>query len=260
MKSLHFVIFFTMMGQLMLAQDQQSGLLQNSVRKGVIYKKERTWDIAVHTNGFLVGYNKGKLHNFRRTSYTHIDFGLIEHPREAKVYANYSNAPQQSRLYSSYTYGKQYSLWNLRITRGNIHYLSEKTRKKGLAIGYSTEAGFICGLAKPYYLRITRNLDGRIVSEDVKYSNKTKEEFLDVSRIEGASSFWKGITEISLKPGISAKAAVRLDPGAFERYARSLEIGIMADLYLLPVDILVTQKKELYFVNFFAKIQFGKRT
>ena len=74
-----------------------------------------------------------------------------------------------------------------------------------------------------------------------------------------SSSFWKGINETVLRPGFGIKMSLRLDPGAFEKYALSLELGFLIDGYLQPVQILVTEKKEHYFINFFAKLQFGKR-
>ncbi|MFZ1380886.1 MAG: hypothetical protein WAS56_14535 [Saprospiraceae bacterium] len=238
------------------AQELNSGLLQNSVRKGVIYKNEKSWDFAIQTNGFHFGYTLGKIKTYYKTSYTHFDFGLVEHSRESKVSTPFS---QQSKLLSSYTYGKQYSLWNLRASKGGIRYLSEKTRKKGLAVGYSYEAGMILGLLKPYYLLVTRNVDGRFITDQIKYSNETKEDFLDEYKIEGASSFRKGLSEIKIRPGANFKLALRLDPGAFEKYAKSLELGVLVDMYATPIQILVTEKKEYFFINFFAKIQLGKR-
>lgn len=85
----------------------------------------------------------------------------------------------------------------------------------------------ILGLLKPYYLLVTRNVDGRFITDQIKYSNETKEDFLDEYKIEGASSFRKGLSEIKIRPGANFKLALRLDPGAFEKYAKSLELGVL---------------------------------
>ena len=241
---------------LILGQKNNNGVTQESVRKGVIYKNEKCWDFSLHTNGYNIGYHSGKILTYYKTKYIHIDFGLVEHPRESKVSSLFI---QNSSFFSNYTYGKQYSLWNLRASRGIIRYLSEKSRSKGLAVGYNFEGGLICGFLKPYYLRVLRSIDGKIVNEEIKYSEKNRQDFLDVNKIESSSSFWKGINETVLRPGFGIKMSLRLDPGAFEKYARSLELGFLIDGYLQPVQILVTEKKEHYFINFFAKLQFGKR-
>ncbi|MBK7224970.1 MAG: hypothetical protein IPH96_05910 [Saprospiraceae bacterium] len=79
-----------------------------------------------------------------------------------------------------------------------IRYLREN-KKKGLAVGYSYEAGMILGLLKPYYLLVTRNVDGRFITDQIKYSNETKEDFPDEYKIEGASSFRKGLSKSKIK-------------------------------------------------------------
>ncbi|MBK7340639.1 MAG: hypothetical protein IPI99_08945 [Saprospiraceae bacterium] len=82
---------------------------------------------------------------------------------------------------------------------------------------------------------------------------------MDPDHILGKGSFFKGITELSIIPGAYGQLGLRIDPGAYEKYVRSLEIGIQSDLYIKKVPILVTEKNKSFFLNFYLSLQLGKR-
>ncbi|MDQ3141476.1 MAG: hypothetical protein M3Q56_04430 [Bacteroidota bacterium] len=240
----------------LLLEAQERTVMPETVRKGLIYKKEKSIDLVIHTNGFYVGYNLGKIKSYYKTHFLHFDLGLLEHPRESKSSSSFSNGPQS---FTAYTYGKQNSLWNMRIGRGLTRYFSEKARQKGLAIGMIVEGGITLGLLKPYYLKYLSNHDGKLKQEQIKYSAETADEFLDDQHIEGAGSFFKGITELKLAPGAHGKIALHLDPGAFEKYVKAVDIGFMIDLYTKRVPIMVSEKNPYFFLNFYVNLQLGSR-
>ncbi|MBK9271205.1 MAG: hypothetical protein IPM48_06380 [Saprospiraceae bacterium] len=229
----------------------------HTVRKGVIYKQERFFDLAIHTHGFYFGYNLGKIRKYYRTDYLHFDLGLVENPREQTIQRNNL---QGNGLFSSYTYGKQKSLWNIRAGRGMVRYFSEKATKKGAAVGIRIEGGLLLGLLKPYYLKVLKNQDGILNIENIRYSEETKELFLDQNKILGASAFRKGLSEISAIPGAWFRAGVTIDQGAFEKRVRALNAGISLDLYPRRVPIMVHQNNLFLYPNFFLNLQFGSRS
>lgn len=213
-------------------------------------------DIALHTNGFFLGYNKAKIKNYHTSTYLHGDMGFLYHPKETR-----STKPNNSgfKSFNAYKFGKQNQLINLRIGRGIIKTLSEKARNKGIALGLRLEGGVTLGLLKPNYLKISDEQDGRFAIKDIKYSDNPV-DFLDPNHILGASSFFKGIGEISLVPGMFARAAIRLDPGAFEKMVRCLEAGIQLDLYTKRPAILANHSNPLSYINLYLNLQLGKRT
>lgn len=212
-------------------------------------------DIALHTNGFFLGYNKAKIKNYHTSTYIHGDLGFLYHPKETR-----STKPNNSgfKSFNAYKFGKQNQLINLRIGRGMIKTLSEKARNKGIALGLRLEGGVTLGLLKPNYLKISDEQDGRFAIKDIKYSDNPA-DFLDPNHILGASSFFKGIGEISLVPGMFARAAIRLDPGAFEKMVRCLEAGIQLDLYTKRPAILANHSNPLSYINLYLNLQLGKR-
>ena len=107
--------------------------------KGIIFKKETSFGFRLHENGFAFSVNAGKLQTFYRTNYYSFEFGYYKDPREQRQNKNYSLSLFNSSR--SYVYGKVNSVMNLRAGVGMKRYLSEKARRKGLAIGYNLEVG-----------------------------------------------------------------------------------------------------------------------
>lgn len=250
-----FLFYLACFGSISIfAQDASADRIQ-SVRKGIIYKSEWSIDAGIHTNGFYVGYNKGQIKSYHTTKTFHFDLGMLYHPLETRT-SRPSNV--SFRTYDSYKYGKKNHLINLRIGRGIIKTLSEKARKKGIAVGLHLQGGLVLGLLKPYYLKVRDEKDGSFFVKDIRYED-APEDFLNSELILGRSSFYKGFSQISFVPGLYGRAAFRFDPGAFEKLVRCLELGIQLDLYSKQPDIIVHDKNPYHYLNFYLNLQLGSR-
>lgn len=234
-------------------------------QKGVLYNKEFSMDMKLHTNGFSMGVNIGELKSFYLTRFIHISIGEIKHPKEFRQNDGQISLTQVSR---SFIYGKQNNLFTLRAGLGEKRYFSEKAVRKGVAIGWSYEAGGTLGLLKPYYLQLLNSLEPgslEFIIRSEKYSDETAERFLNIDRIQGASGFAAGLGEISVMPGFHGKLAMHFDWGAFDEFVKAMEAGVMIDVFLKKVPIMVesdlvgnTENRPL-FVNLFLNLQLGKR-
>ncbi|NOT38009.1 MAG: hypothetical protein HOP11_11580 [Saprospiraceae bacterium] len=233
----------------------QTSETPQTVRKGIIYKKERSFEVAIQTNGYFFGYNQGKISKYYLSKYLHFDLGHLKDPREQKI--NQANLP--GNFIGNYIYGKQNDLWNLRVGRGINYYLSEKNRRRGIALALRAEGGLLIGLLKPYYLKVRERKDNESNVIELRYSDDRKEQFLAKENILGASSYFRGIEEISIKPGAFGRISLAFDPGAYEKLVRSISFGLSVDVFTGRVPLLVTDKNSFLFANFFLKLQFGKR-
>jgi hypothetical protein len=226
--------------------------------KGIIYKRETAYNLKVSTNrGLIFGVEKGKLRAYDLTTFYHLSLGEIHHPKEVR-----QSAPPQTR-YRSFVYGKQNSLFALRAGWGKKKYFSEKAKVKGVAVGMSYSLGPTLGLLKPYYLALTRFNPDNPLNYSIrfeKYSENNADVFLSNSRILGAAPFTKGLTEIGLLPGANASLAFQLDWGAFDQRVRALQLGVMLDVFPNNTPLLVGERNTPLFFNFFANLQFGKRS
>lgn len=235
--------------------------------KGIIYDKETTVDFKIHTNGASIGMNFGTLETFYKTRYWHIEIGEVKHPRETRQSRNL-NTGGFGGSFRSYIFGKQNNFFVVRVGIGGKRYLSEKARRKGVAVGYSYEAGPSLGVLKPYYLVL------RYVSEDFgqpnyraeRFSEANANRFLDNSSIFGADSFTRGLGEISVIPGLHGKFSMHFDAGAFDEVVKAVEAGIMLDVFFQEVPIMVEtpairdSDNRSFFLNLFVSLQLGKRS
>ncbi len=233
-------------------------------RKGVIFKQEEAFQFRIHEQGATVSYYKGKIRTYHKTSFYQFELGFQKDLRERRQNKNYNFAGEGSSR--SFTFSKINSVINLRAGIGRKTYLSEKAKRRGIAVGWMYEFGPSVALLKPYHLKLIYLPDDgqpgvEIVSE--AYSEENADKFLELDDIYGASPFVEGLGGISLVPGIQAKAGLHFGLGAFDKYMRAVETGIMVDVFTRRIDILVEteeRRNSPYFIKLFASFQLGLRS
>jgi hypothetical protein len=227
--------------------------------KGIIYNKEYSYDFKLHTRGFAIGYSRAKIKNYYSTPYYHIEIGELHHHREKKQNFDFPRSAVGGFSFRPFVFGKQNSLYVARAGYGEKRYLTEKADYKGVAVGFSYEIGATLGIVKPYYLELLRITDGAAQTVSEKYATKNAALFLDINKISGSSSFFKGWNELNIMPGMNAKIAMHLDWGAFDQYVKAVDVGIMADVFAKKVPIMITEDNRPFFINAFVNLQLGKR-
>ncbi len=238
----------------------------NEDAKGIVYNREFTVDLKLHTNGYALGVNFGQLRTYYLTRYFNFEIGEIKHPKEYRQSFDFQ-AQATGEVSRAFVFGKQNNFYVLRAGFGEKRYFSEKAERKGLAIGISYEAGPSLGLLKPYYLKLVRfpnpDLNDYVILDE-KFTEDNADVFLEISRIYGSSGFSRGLGEISVLPGAHGKFAVHFDWGAFDEFVKALEAGVMVDLYFQKVPIMVDRGVDFpenrpIFINLFLNLQLGKR-
>ncbi len=246
-----------------LAAQSQSPTELPERLQGVIYQEEWAVELKAHTAGIAIGYYKGEIQTYYRTTYKRLEFGYIRHPKEFRQ--NVQNSGSGLNIFvpgSNYVYGKQNSFLYLKAGIGQKYYLSEKAKRRGVALGLSYEAGPTLGILKPYYLDVSVQRDGSIGStiQELRYSESNADEFLDRSAIFGHSGFFRGLDEPSFVIGGHAKAAVHLAPGAYTGFVRALEVGVVVDAFTRRVPIMIIENNRFIFVNVYLSVHLGKRS
>ena len=226
--------------------------------KGIVYFNEFAMSLQMNTNGFSLGLNKGRIAKYYLTKYYHFDLAYNRSPKERRK----STYLPGFEGFSSYTFGKQNEFFLARAGLGRKYYLSEKGRKRGVAIGYSIEGGLDVAILKPYYLvlKYVNELDQELREE--AYSPENAHLFLDITKIRNKGSFYKGWDELKFLPGIYLKTAAHFSLGAYDKYIRALEVGIQLDAFIDRVPIMVESedfKNDFLFPSLFVNLQFGKR-
>jgi hypothetical protein len=236
--------------------------------KGIVFEREFSADLRLHTNGYALGVNIGRLKTYYLTRFLNFELGELKHPKEFRQSFDFQT-PAAARTSRAFIFGKQNNFLVLRAGLGEKRYFSEKARRKGLAVGITYEAGPSLGMLKPYYLEVVRTLDpdnfGEFVIRSEKFSDENANIFLDISRIYGSSGFTRGLGEMTFLPGLHGKFAVHFDWGAFDEFVKAIEAGIMVDAYMRKVPIMAESallrntENTPVFINLFINLQLGKR-
>lgn len=231
--------------------------------KGILYDFETVFEGRIHTQGFALSFRKGRLRSYYRTTYQNFEIGYVKDGRERRTNRNLSVAG--FKVSSPFTYGKQNDFFTLRYSYGEKRYLSEKTRRKGLAVGVIYEGGLTLGLLKPYSLKFIRidedNPTLRTV-ETLLYSDEYRDDFLNERIIYGGDSFFSGWGSITPKIGLHGKLGMHWALGAFESGVRAAEAGVMFDIFPSDVPLLIEQEgieNSFYYFKFYVSFQFGHR-
>ncbi len=233
-------------------------------KKGVVYKSEKAFQLRLHEQGATIGYYKGKIKTYYKTQYYQFELGYQKDVRERRQNKNYQFAGEGPS--NSFAFGKINNVINLRASLGVKRYLSEKVKRNGLAVGYSYEIGPSIAILKPYYLKLIYFPSDSQPQVEVlaeRYTEENAEKFLNVNDIYGSEPYAAGLSEVSIVPGIQSKVALHFALGAFDKYMRVVETGLMMDLYTRRIPILVEteeRKNSPYFLKFFVSVQIGTRS
>lgn len=235
--------------------------------KGILFQKESGVNARIYTNGFSFGYQIGKIVKYNLSQYYFAEFGELKDPIETRQQKNISLSGPRS-TFRGFIFGKQNNFYPLRVGVGEKRFLSEKGKRKGLAMGVSYEGGATIGLLKPYYLilRHTGDNPGNFTSiRSEKYSLENANRFLNWDDIFGADKLTKGLDELGIIPGLHVKGSLHFDWGAYGEFIRSAEIGIMADGYIKDAPILADNEalglnnNQNIYLNLFVNLRLGKR-
>jgi hypothetical protein len=235
--------------------------------KGIVYNKEFTVDFKIHTSGFGLGANWGKLKTYYRTRFFNLELVEIKHPKEIRQSFDF-RIPSSGRISRSFIFGKQNNLYVLHGGIGEKRYFSEKAINRGLAVGISYSGGPMLGLLKPYHLDLIRFQEQdptKFFISSEPFLDENADKFLDLNSIYGASGFTRGFDQISIAPGAHAKFAIHLDWGAYDEFVKSVEAGVMVDVFFKTIPIMVSSPllpdtgNQAVFVNLFVNLQLGKR-
>ncbi len=251
------IAFLVAATSIMFGQEVLLPRAYETTNVGIVYDREVSFPVALHTNGFYFGINSGKLKTYYQTSFWGISLGHLKHPREFKQ----SNGPGLRNGAGSYIYGKRNNLIPIRAYKGWKRYYSGKDRRRGVAVGTSFQLGLTAGLTKAYTLQIGRlGQDGGPATNRFTTYEDDPVAFLERNRIEGAGGLRRGWSELKIYPGINAKAAVHLDWGAFDEFMRGIDAGIMIDAFPNAIPLLTPEAdNQPLFINFYLALQLGKR-
>jgi len=223
---------------------------ESNLDNKILYRKERSGFIMVHTGGFGLGYRSGKHKTYLRKFMWEVEGLSIKHPKEYKVSTYYENN-------KNFIFGKLNNFFVVRGGVGQQHILNGKPYWGGIEVRLFYYGGLSLGITKPIYLYI------------VKFDELTRESYLSLERFDpdvhlitdiyGKGPFFKGFNKIGVYPGIYAKVGLSFEYGAEDTFVKALECGVFVDCFYKNVPIVAYQKNQFLFTNVYLSLHFGKR-
>jgi hypothetical protein len=228
---------------------QRTNTIIKQEEEGVLdYNKQSVFGVQLRTNGYGAFYELGRRQTPRWTNLYSAEITEIKHPKEEKL------GSTENFFSNSFIYGKINNFYQVKLGFGRQYIFGQKGNKNGVAVTGSMNAGLSIGLLKPYYLQV---VDGQGNQKSISYEQDSV-TFIQGDIIGGAG-LGMGWSELKVKPGAFAKAALRFDFGRYNESVQALEIGISADFYSQKIPIMVyNDNKQLFYQGHIAFV-FGRR-
>lgn len=247
-------------------QEKQKAI--KASRKKIIQPltQEMSVGYRLNSDGWSFFINRGFIKNDAEpphTTFLFFDLSEKRHPKESRsLNENFTILNPNEMKPTYYKYGKINNFYQFKIGYGNMKPISGKLDNKSIVINWNYAAGLSMGILKPYYLDLLVPEGNVYVRKFEKYSEKTKDYFLDLNNqgtIVGGASFTKGIGEIKIQPGFTARSGFYFDYSATRKFFLGIELGASAEVYFKEIPIMANAKNSFYFLNLYADFRLGKR-
>tara|TARA_Y100000816_G_scaffold121374_1_gene85279 strand:+ start:4792 stop:5511 length:720 start_codon:yes stop_codon:yes gene_type:complete len=209
-------------------------------------EKEAQWGISKNSWGGLIGGGVLKFSNKVSNSlYSTIGFELvnIKHPKENK----YSSPLGYGR---TFIWGKKNYFFSFRAQYGREVILFSKKDQQGIRINAQLAVGPSIGILMPYYIKYSRN--NRMEIENFNSATQT------FNNVMGSASFFEGINELKIRPGLNLKAALNFEFGT-KKSSKAIEIGFLADVYPKKIVIMPTADNYSVYPTAFITLLYGRK-
>lgn len=217
----------------------------------VLYRKEKSGFIFLHTAGFGTGYRTGKHITGYKKRMFEIELTGMKHPKEIKsINPFFDNA-------KSYIYGKENHLIILRAGIGRQRVINSKPYWGGVELRYFYYGGLSMGFLKPVYLYILYETPTPYVYTYQIERYDPLEHYAE--NIFGRASFFQGFGKIKPLPGLYFKAGLNFEYGAYDETLKAIECGITVDAYPKPAPIMAFNANRNIFLSLYLSFHFGNR-
>ena len=150
----------------------------------------------------------------------------------------------------TFVWGKKNYLFSLRGQYGRELIIVSKKDQQGIRVNAQLAVGPTLGLLVPYYIKYSRN--NRMEIENFDSSIHT------FNNVIGSASFFEGVDEIKIKPGLNFKAALNFEFGS-TKSATAIEVGFLGEIFTNEVIIMPTARNYSFYPTAFITLFYGKK-
>ena len=215
----------------------------------VIYKKHITGGLVIHSEGWGGIFKIGQhvtTKKYREWTFSAVN---MRHPKEFKTFNPYYEDSK------GYVFGKENSFFVLRPTWGIRRILFDKTRIRGVEVGYAIAIGPSIGIAKPVYLEIGHPTIPYEYITVERYD--ADEHFTD--NIFGKAPGTRGLDEMKFHIGVHSRFGLNFEYSGEKDGIKALEAGVAVDAYPNKIPIMAIVDNKQIFLSFYLNLTLGKK-
>lgn len=216
----------------------------------LIYTRQNTYNIAIHTRGFGAGVKFGKIKSIHLVRNWELGVLSLRSLKEIKTItiSEYNTRP--------FVYGKLNYAYVIRFGYGEERRIYGKPYWGGIETWWTYEAGVSMALLKPYYYYVlTYEPDG-----DGGYREKIDEQTFEPGiDILGRSAFTKGIDETKVRPAIHASLGLSFEIGKSRLRAQYINIDVKGEYFPWGISIMESEQNKHFFLTFMLSYNWGTR-
>jgi hypothetical protein len=228
-------------------RERINNLLRMEEEGDLIFNKQSIFGFRLATDGYGIFYEKGKFKTPTRTLLFQFELNEKKSPKDHKVAAAYNGYD-----FNSVVVGKLNNFYIFKMAIGQQHLIGGKGNKNGVAVTALYSGGFSLGILKPYFVDVQ---DAQGNTFQSKYPTIIDSGY----NINGASGFTVGWGDITVKPGLNGKLAMRFDYGRLNTTITAIEAGVTGEYYFSPIPMLYLVPYKQFFFNAYVSIMFGRR-
>ena len=215
------------------------------------YHHEASGGLRIQSNGVTLFGEYGWIKDLKTTRLLQLEY---TYDIDYRMKKNKSEI-QDGR---DYFYGLQNHFHVIRLTYGVKRTLADKADHNGVRLSFIGFGGVALGFLKPYYLNILQN-DSTLNATPTRYTAATASQFLNKNNILEAAPTRYGLNQIQPVPGLTAKVGLDFDWGIKDEFVKSLEAGMLIDIYYKRLPIYANNYNRFYQFGVYLSFQFGKR-
>jgi hypothetical protein len=232
-------------------QKEKRARINNMIKEeeeGVIaYRKSFLFGAKLISDGYGVFFELGRAGSVKKATLYQLEISERKAIKEDKQSNPYINSVP-------FIYGKENFVYPVKLGIQQQMLLGNKSNKNGVSVTANYGGGLSLALLRPYYVQVQKGNDYTYV----KYNSPDSSLFLN-GPIIGGPTFGKGWSDLTVTPGLYAKAAVRFDYGSYNEVISAIEVGITGDYYTKKIPILLQNSQKTFFFSGYVSILFGKR-
>lgn len=227
---------------------QETPAIAGAENKKVIYHKDHTGEIYLHTRGLGALYRYSKHVTVQQRNFFEVDFNNIRHPKEVKVVGD---AFERKR----FVYGKLNNVMLLKAAVGSQHVFYHKADLEAIEVRYAYSLGPGITFLKPYYVQVNRVEYNTVVTDDVPFN----EETFTIDSIIGRSPFFAGFDQLKVLPVLTGKFNISFEYAHYSNIVRAIELGLCVDYFPKAVPIMARNPDENLVVTVRLGFVFGRK-